>query len=120
MYISRQASHILIGLGTLLGFIACFLPWSGNEIATLSGFNGEMGNPGIWIIVLIALRGVLHFLAFDLAKRIQIVVSVFLLLVVLNHLKTAFRLEMASPQLGLFLLLLSSVVLLLLALTRVR
>ncbi len=108
MHISRQASYILLGLGLVLGITACFLPWSGNEIATLSGFNGTLGNPGVWVLVLIGLRAGLHFLNFPLAKRVAMLMSVLLLTLALNHLKTAFRLEMASPQIGLYLLLLAA------------
>ena len=118
MTISRQAALILLVLGIVLGMVACFLPWRGNELASLSGFNGNMGNPGIWVIVLLALRGALHFLSFKFAQQGKGVVSVLLLLYALFQLKTAIRLEMAGPAIGVFLLLLSSLLLLGLVLIR--
>lgn len=111
MLISRQASHILLGLGLVLGIVACFLPWSGNEIANLSGFNGSMGNPGILVLVFVGIIGILHFIPFKAAQKGNVFVSIMLVGLILNHLKTAFRMEMASPKVGLFLLLLAGVVL---------
>lgn len=111
MLISRQASHILLGLGLALGITACFLPWSGNEIASLSGFNGSIGNPGILVLVLIGAIGILHFISAKVAQKANLFVSVLLVLLILNHLKTAFRMEMASPKIGLFLLLMAGILL---------
>ena len=111
MTISRQAALILLILGIVLGVVACFLPWRGNELASLSGFNGSMGNPGIWVLILLGLRGALHFLSFKIAQQGKMVVSVLLVLFVLFQLKTAIRLEMAGPQIGIFLLLASTILL---------
>ncbi len=118
MLISRQAINILLGLGLVLGIVACFLPWRGNDITTLSGFNGEMGNPGIWAIVLLGLRGIIHFLPFKRTRQAGILASLGLLFFTLNQIKIGIRLENAGPQMGIFLLLIAAMILLFLYWTK--
>jgi|GEM_PF-6765661 len=118
LFISRNRAHLLLALAALVTGIACFLPWRGNEIATLSGFNGDLGNPGTLVMVLLGFRVLAHFIPFKWGRRGALLLSLVLIGLGLNQLKTGIRLEMAGPQIGIFLLLAGSIGLFVLSLYR--
>lgn len=118
LLISRTRSHLFLALAALLTGVACFLPWRGNDIANLSGFNGALGNPGTWVLLLLALRVLAHFIPFKWGRQGAVLISLVLVGIGLNHLKIGLRLEMAGPQIGIFLLLVGSIGLFILSLYR--